>query len=105
MAKKNSEQGGKGRRYSAAERSHALNMIDKHNREHMRGGLTAVSRELGISQVTLRSWLNDTSMEEFLSENASIYQQLAKYAEDIERLKAELALKEKEYKALKRKVF
>lgn len=95
----------KGRRYSAKEREDAVNWIHNYNAKHMRGGLTAASKQLGISQVTLRSWLTSEMPDDYTSEDAALFQQLAKYAENIQRLRKQLDEMEQEYADLKKRIF
>lgn len=95
----------KGRRYSIEERENAVKWIHDYNAKHIRGGLTAASKKLGISQVTLRSWLTSDMPDDYTSEDAALFQQLANYAENIQRLRRQLDDMEQEYTALKERIF
>ena len=95
----------KGKRYTVEERSKAVEFIHDYNRQHHRGGLTAAHKKLGISQVTLRSWLMSDDAENSVSEDACVFRELAKLSDEIANLRKGLEQKEAEYQALKAKVF
>lgn len=94
----------RGKRYTEKERCDAIEMVREYNKDNIRGGLTYASKQLSISQVTLRGWLNSTDIDTGCGE-AAAFRRLAKLADEVDALKRQFSAKEKEYNDYKASLF
>mgnify|MGYP002626365662 FL=1 len=56
-AKKAAKKGGKGKRYTPAEKQQVIDFVNEVNASKGRGGQSAASKKFGISPLTISSWL------------------------------------------------
>jgi len=97
----------KGKRYSKQERRDVLSYVAEHNESHGRGGITTAVKKYGISAVTIRNWMSDTTVgaaKPSHTQEGDLYRQLADLTDAIHKLETDLENKHTELKLLKKRL-
>jgi hypothetical protein len=98
----------KGKRYTAAEKSKVIAMVEKVNAEKGRGGITAASRKFGVTPLTISAWMRNAGLATRgggkVDAGHEVFQRLAELHKMILQTEEELSALNREYAALKRKL-
>jgi len=100
----------KGKRYSASEKRAVLDYVESVNLERGRGGITAASKQFGVSPLTISNWMHAegrTGMPtggKRVKPSSEVFRRMAEVHEEIVKVESELTTLRKEYVKLKGKI-
>ena len=98
----------KGKRYTAAEKSKVIAMVEKVNAEKGRGGITAASGKFGVTPLTISAWMRNAGLATRgggkMQGGPEVFPRLAELHGLIVQAEDDLSALKREYAALKRKL-
>ena len=99
----------KGKRYSEAEKKEVLNLVTRVNADKGRGGISAASRQFGVSPLTISKWLREADdgrapRPRGRGTSRDVLEQLMVLREEIDVIEHALRAKRAEFNKLKRRL-